>query len=210
MKTKGSAPGDVDQSLDWHALHSRMKQAAQAIAQDLAPSEADQRAVLTARARALAQEPLPAIQSEAFLEVVTFRLASETYALEAAYVQEVFPMKDFTPLPGLPPFVLGIVNVHGQILSVIDLKKFFHLPEKGLGPLNQLIILTNEQMIFGILADEIFGLNSLALDAILTPPLTVSGIGAKYLRGVTAERVILLDASRILGDDKIIIDQRAE
>jgi purine-binding chemotaxis protein CheW len=210
MKTKDPAPGDANQSLDWQALHSRMEKAAQAMAQDLAPSEADQRAVLTARARTLAQEPLPAIQPEAFLEVVAFGLASETYALEATYVREVFPMKDFTPLPGLPPFVLGIVNVYGQILSVIDLKKFFDLPEKGLGPLNQLIILTNEQMTLGILADEIFGLSSLALDAILTPPLTVSGIGAKYLRGVTAERVILLDAGRILSDEKIIIHQRAE
>jgi purine-binding chemotaxis protein CheW len=170
----------------------------------------DGRAVLSARARVLAQEPDPAIRAQAFLDVVAFRLASETYALEATYIREVFPMKDFTPLPGLPPFVLGIVNVHGQILSVIDLKKFFQLPEKGLGQLNQLIILGNEAMTFGILADEIFGLGSLALDALSTPPLTVSGIGAEYLRGVTAERVILLDAGRILGDEKIIVQQRAE
>lgn len=127
-----------------------------------------------------------------------FRLATEKYGLESAFVREVYPLKELTPLPGVPPFVLGIVNVRGQILSVIDLKKFFNLPEKGLGQLNKLIILRKKQMEFGILADEILGARSVALDAIQAPPPTVSGVGAEYLRGVTSERVILLDAEKIL------------
>lgn len=48
------------------------------------------------------------------------------------YVREIYPLKEFTPIPCTPPFVLGIINVRGQILSVIDIKKFFDLPEKGL------------------------------------------------------------------------------
>ncbi|TRZ52091.1 purine-binding chemotaxis protein CheW, partial [bacterium] len=145
--------------------------------------------------------------NQEFLEIVAFRLASETYGIEAAYVREAYPLRDFTPLPGVPPFVLGIVNVRGQILSVIDLKKFFDLPAGGLGQLNKLIILWDEQMEFGILADEILGAQSIPLDSIQPAPPTVSGIGAEYLRGITAERVILLDAEKILNDEKIIVDQ---
>ena len=124
-------------------------------------------------------------------------------------MREAYPLKDFTPLPGVPPFVLGIANVRGQILSIIDLKKFFDLPEEGLGQLNKLIILRDEQMEFGILADEILGARSIALDAIQAAPPTISGIGAEYLRGVTAERVIILDGEKILNDERIIVHQQA-
>jgi purine-binding chemotaxis protein CheW len=124
-------------------------------------------------------------------------------------VREAYPLKDFTPLPGTPPFVLGIINLRGQILSVVDLKKFFDLPEEGLGQLNKLIILHNEQMEFAILADDILGARPMALGEILAAPPTVSGIGAEYLRGVTAGHVIILDAEKILSDGKIIVNQAA-
>ena len=163
--------------------------------------------ILKARARALAKEPEQAVAARSFIEITEFRLASETYGIESSFVREVYPLKDFTPLPGVPPFVLGIVNVHGQILSVVDLKKFFNLPDKGLGELNKVIILHNGRMEFGILADAVLGTQSVPLDAIQAPPVTVTGIGADYLKGVTGERVILLDAQKILDDKKIIVNE---
>ncbi|OGU69835.1 MAG: chemotaxis protein [Ignavibacteria bacterium RIFCSPLOWO2_02_FULL_55_14] len=163
--------------------------------------------ILKARARALAKEPEQAVAARSFIEITEFRLASETYGIESSFVREVYPLKDFTPLPGVPPFVLGIVNVHGQILSVVDLKKFFNLPDKGLGELNKVIILHNGRMEFGILADAVLGTQSVPLDAIQAPPVTVTGIGAEYLKGVTGERVILLDAQKILDDKKIIVNE---
>jgi len=163
--------------------------------------------ILKARARALAKEPEQAVAARSFIEITEFRLASETYGIESSFVREVYPLKDFTPLPGVPPFVLGIVNVHGQILSVVDLKKFFNLPDKGLGELNKVIILHNGRMEFGILADAVLRTQSVPLDAIQAPPVTVTGIGAEYLKGVTGERVILLDAQKILDDKKIIVNE---
>ena len=163
--------------------------------------------ILKARARALAKEPEQAVAARSFIEITEFRLASETYGIESSFVREVYPLKDFTPLPGVPPFVLGIVNVHGQILSVVDLKKFFNLPDKGLGELNKVIILRNGRMEFGILADAVLRTQSVPLDAIQAPPVTVTGIGAEYLRGVTKERVIVLDAEKILDDEKIVVHE---
>ena len=165
--------------------------------------------ILRDRARVLAQETDRVTEDQEFLEIIEFDLSSEIYGIESAFVREACPLKDFTPLPGLPAFVFGIVNVRGQILSVVNLKKFFDLPEKGLGQLNKLIILRNGHMEFAILADEILGARSLALDAIQASPPTISGIGATYLRGVTTERVIILDAEKILGDEKIIVHQEA-
>ena len=209
MRTDPAAP-PASQRIDWSEINQRMETARQALAQGAVPSPQASRAILRARAHALAWEPQQAILTQEFLEIVEFRLASETYGLESAFIRETYPLKDFTPLPGVPPFVLGIVNVRGQILSVVDLKKFFDLPEQGLGQLNKLIILRDRQMEFGILADEILGARSIALDTVQAAPPTISGIGADYLRGVTAGRVIILDAGKILSDEQIIVHQAAD
>jgi purine-binding chemotaxis protein CheW len=184
--------------IDWSEVHNRIENSRKALAQDAAPSQQESRTILKERA---AQE---------LLEIIEFGLATERYGLESRFVREVYPLKELTPLPGVPPFVLGIVNIRGQILSIIDLKKFFDLPEKGLGQLNTLIILCNEQMEFGILADDLLGVRSIALETIRAVPPTVSGIGAEYLRGVTPECLIVLDAEKILDDKKIVVHQEAE
>ena len=170
----------------------------------------ERRAILKARARELAQEPKQTPIAQQFIGIIVFRLASETYGIESAFVQETYLLNEITPLPGVPPFVLGIAKVRGQILSVVDLKKFFEIPESGLGQLNILIILRNEQMNFGILADEILGVDSIATSTIQTAPPTVSGIGSEYLRGVTAEHMIILDARKILNDKRIIVHQESD
>jgi len=198
------------QGINWSEIHQRVETARLALEQGAARSARDRGEILRARARALAQEPVQAGAAKALLEIVEFSLASETYGLESAFVREVYPLNDFTPIPGVPAFVLGIVNVRGQILSIIDLKKFFDLPDKGLGQLNKLIILRNEQMELGILADDILGARSIELEALQAAPPTVSGIGAGYLRGVTAERVVILDAEKLLNDEQIVVHQEAE
>lgn len=193
--------------INWSEIHQRVEAARQVLMQDSASSKEENQAILKKRARLLAQDIQQVDNVQEFLEIVEFQLASETYGLESSFVREAYPLKDFTPLPGVPPFVLGIVNVRGKILSVIDLKKFFGLPQNGLGQLNKLIILRDEQMEFGILADDILGARSIPVDSIQPAPPTISGIGAEFLRGVTAGHVILLNAEKILNDEKIIVDQ---
>ncbi len=209
-KDQAHAQQAPENPIDWSEVHKRVENTHQALVQGAAPSSLESRAILKGRARALAREPQQASAADDFIEIIEFCLATETYGLELRYVREVYPLKDLTPLPGVPPFVLGIVNVRGQILSIINLKKFFDLPEKGLGQLNKLIILRSEKMEFGILADDILGVRSIALETIQDAPPTVTGIGSEYLRGVTSERLIILDAEKILDDEKIIVDQDTE
>lgn len=159
------------------------------------------------RAIAMAQEPEQKRAASSTIGVITFTLAAETYGIESAFVREVYPLKDFTPLPGVPPYIFGIINVRGQILPVVDIKKFFNLPEKGLGELNKVIILHNDQMEFGILADVVNGTQAIAVEDILVAPPTITGIGEKYFKGVTKEHIIILDAENILNDEKIIVNQ---
>ena len=169
-----------------------------------------ERTILEARARILALEPERETAAGKRLDIVEFFLANESYGIESSFVREVFPLKEFTHLPGTPSFVLGIVNLRGRILSVVDLKKFFGIPEKGLGDLNKIIVIGDGPMEFGILADGIIGARAIPLDSIQPPIPTVTGICAEYLKGVTGERVIVLDAKRILEDKKMVVNMDAD
>ena len=196
--------------MDWSEIHRLLASAQEALAGGTAPSQEERRAILKARARVLAREPEKDAGLQESLEIIRFRLAGETYGIASAFVREVYPLKDLTPVPGTPTFVLGIINLHGQILSVVDLKVFFNLPQKGLGDLNKVIILRNDRMEFGIMADAILATHSVLLDAIQATPLAVTGIGAEYLKGVTEEGLIILDGAKVLDDEKMIVHQEAQ
>lgn len=171
----------------------------------MVPGPDEKAHILRERARALARAQEGPGGGEDHLTVVEFMLAHERYALELAYIREVYPLKELTPLPGTPDFVMGIVNVRGQILSIIDIGRFFDLPKKGLTNLNQVIILQSDDMEFGVLADEILGTRSIPQSAIQTSLPTLTGIRAAYLKGVTGDRVVILDGAKILSDDKMVV-----
>jgi purine-binding chemotaxis protein CheW len=123
---------------------------------------------------------------------------------------EVQPLRDLTPLPGIPHFLLGIVNVRGRIVPVLDLKKFFELPEVGLTDLHRVILVHGDDIELGVLADVTRGVLKMPL-ATLQPSLpTLTGIRAQYLMGVTEERVVVLDFDRILSDPAIVVRQESD
>ena len=117
--------------------HRRLERAQAALEQRTTLTPDETKAILKARAKALAREQEPDQCEQDRLEVIEFVLADEKYAVESSFVREVYPFREFTPIPGAPPFVLGIINVRGHIVSVVDLKKFFGLPEKGLTDLSK-------------------------------------------------------------------------
>ena len=166
--------------------------------------------ILRARATAHARKPAAQPAAEAILEIIEFGLAGERYGLEAAHVHEVYPLQELTPLPCTPPFVLGLVNVRGRIYPVIDLKKFFDLPEQGITDLHRILLVHTAEMQLGILADTIAGVRSIRLDTIQPSLPTLTGIRAAYLKGVTAERLVILDFARILADGRIIVHEEVE
>ena len=166
----------------------------------------DAERILQARARVLARRP-PASAEGTMLEVLEFRLASERYAVESRLVQEVHPLRDLTPLPCTPPFVLGIVNVRGRILPVLDLKKFFDLPERGLTDLHRIILVRGNDLELGLLADVIVGVRSVEADSLQPSLPTLTGIRADFLKGVSDERLVVLDLDRILLEPKIIVHE---
>lgn len=196
--------------VDWRDIHGRLETARKAMERGWSPGPEETKQVLRARAQALAQEPKREQEPEDTVEVIEFHLAYEKYGVESSHVREVYPLKDLTPLPCTPPFVLGIINVRGQILSVIDIKKFFDLPEKGLTDLNKVIILRCGFVEFGILADLITGTRVISLRELQPSLPTLTGIREEYLKGVTADQTVIVDAGKLLSDRKIVVHEQVE
>ena len=204
-----STPQKNKKSIDWSEVKQRLETARVAIERIWAPTAEETKRVLEERARALTREPAQAESDDDWIEVVEFTLAHERYAIASEHVREVYPLEELTPLPCTPSFVLGIVNLRGEILSVIDIKKFFDLPEKGLTDLNKVIVLESENMMFGIVADAINGVRRILRTDIQPSLPTLTGIREDYLQGVTDERVVVLDAGKLLHDEKLIVNEQA-
>lgn len=166
--------------------------------------------ILKARGRVLAQELEARVAAENYLEVLEFSLAYERYALETSLVREVCPLKELTPLPCTPPFILGIINLRGQILAVIDLKRFFNLPSSGLSDLNKVIILRRGRLEVGLLADGVTGVRAIPFSEVQAPLPTLEGLSPDYLKGVTKDALIILDAEKILADPRLIVHEEVE
>ena len=209
-KTKEVVKQEKAAVIDWGELRRRLETSHAVLESGWAPKPEEKRKILKARAKALARREEQETPVQERIEVVEFLLAYERYALESSYVREVYPLKELTPVPCTPPFVLGIINVRGQILSVIDLKKFFDLPEKGLTDLNKVIIVKGDSMQLGILADVILGVRSISLLDVQAPLPTLTGIREEYLRGVTSERLVVLDVGSILSDKNIVIHEEVQ
>ena len=163
--------------------------------------------ILKARARMLARKPSEQEQpSGDLLAVTVFLLAHERYALEFRFIREICQLKELTLLPGTPPFVLGIINLRGQILSVIDFRLYVGLPVKGITDLNRVVILKAGDMEFGILADEILGMRTMPRREMQQQPFQ-TGILAPFIMGIAPDGCIVLDGEKILADRKIVVEE---
>jgi purine-binding chemotaxis protein CheW len=97
------------------------------------------------------------------------------------------------------------VNARGRIVPVVDIKTMFDLPDRGLTDLNKLIIIRANGMELGLLADMIVGVRRVPLQDIQPSLPTLSGIRADYLKGVTKERLVIIDADKMLLDEKLLV-----
>ncbi len=196
--------------VDWKDINHRLEIARSSVEQIKLPTTDEKKKILKERARSLAQELQRKSAPEECIQIVEFSLSNERYGIPSSCVREVYPLKDLTPIPCTPSFVLGVINVRGQILSVIDIKKFFDLPEKVLSDLNKVIVLHTDVMELGILADVILDIRSIPMTEIQPSLPTLTGIRQEYLKGVTRERVVILDVKKMLLDQRIIVHEQIE
>ena len=192
--------------VDWDVLRRRLAEAQHDWEADAPLSPAARDATLEERARLLARgEASEDLQEQ--LEVIAFGLAGETYALETRYVREVHPLKGLTPIPCTPSFVLGVINIRGELCPVIELKRLFDLPGNALTNATRAIVVKDARMEFGILADTIIDVRQVPLSAIHPMPSVAPGIAGGFMRGITPDHITILDARRILEHRGLVVDE---
>jgi len=168
-------------------------------------TEESVRKILEERARRIAA-PDEVEDGTGVVEVLRFQLAYQEYALEMRYVREVVLTGEITPVPGAPPFISGICAARGQIISLVDLRVLFSLPEKGLTDLNRVIVMTNGHITFGILADTITGIGTITDTSLLPPDPGLLPAARRYLKGRAGPSLVVLDAGAILGDPALVVE----
>ncbi len=137
-------------------------------------------------------------------KMVTFSLAGKDYGIDIMQVKEIAKAGRFTYVPNTSPFVLGVYNLRGEIIPIIDLRIFFNIPVKARAndALENLIIINVEDQTFGIVVDEIDKVVGISKSTIQPPHPIFGDINIKYIHGVVENQgrlYILLEVSRIFG-----------
>lgn len=167
----------------------------------------DPEAILRQRAVALARPTDAVAVAGESLDVVEFLLGGERYAVETRWVREVLPAKELTLLPGTPAWVVGIMNVRGQVLAVLDLRKILQVPSGGISDLNKVLIWRGHGHELGVLADAIAGVRQLPLADLQPVGAAWSGLGDGRVRGVGPEHLVVLDAGAVLADPGLVVNE---
>ena len=194
----------------WEEIRARVAAAQHAAEQVSHISDDRAQSILRQRAETLAKSAPARAEMPTHAVFVEFILGQERYAIESSFIREILVMKDFTAIPSLPSFVVGVINLRGQIVSIVDLKKVFELPDKGISELNKVIVVTNAVNEFGVLADEISDMRPIDISDIATGLPTLNGTRGRYLRGITQDAVAVLDIEKLLSDDALIIKDEVE
>ncbi len=186
--------------MDWGEIRRRVEATGRALAGESAAPPERTHEVLEERARRLARPASPPTLGST-IEVITFTLANETYAVESRYVVEVFRLTDLSPLPGAEPPVFGLTAWRGELLTILDLRQVLGVSVGALNDLSRVIVLGEDRPAFGILADAVRELVTLPASEVRGPPEGVA-VKREYLRGVTADAVLVLDAEALLRLEK--------
>lgn len=192
--------GGIDAAMD--RIRHKLERARAAREKDV-PS--DPREVLRERARALAAAPRTAGEEGERVAVIEFYIGRESFAFESRWVKEVFVLPHLVRVPCTPPFIAGVVNLRGTILSIVDLRRLLGLAEDG-GEMDNVLLLSDGAMEFGVLAARVEEAREL-LRKSLSPPLSTLPAAAQHFqRGVFPGPVSLLDAPLLLASPEMHVD----
>jgi purine-binding chemotaxis protein CheW len=130
--------------------------------------------------------------------VLSFRLGSETYGVDVDVIRGIRPLEHLTRVPSAPDFYRGVVNVRGQIISVLDLRAFFGMESSEKFPKAELVLVGAGDMTLALLAERVDDVETI-------PRNMVESVEMRYARGISHSRLIILDMISLLNDERLIV-----
>lgn len=173
----------------------------------LMPQDAATRRVLEERARMVAK-PVSGQQHVTRGQYLRFRLgAVERYGIPYPYLEELLYVGNLARVPCTPAFVAGVVNHRGELLTVLDLKQFFRMPERAADDEARIVVVKHAGMRTGLLVDGVDG-NEEYHDAELFPPLSSDGVSnMNYVQGIHQGCVAMLNLEALLDDPALRVQR---
>lgn len=135
------------------------------------------------------------------IQFVTFILQEEIYGINVMQVQEVLRVTEIAPVPGAPPYVLGIINLRGNVVTVIDTRGRFGLPPKEVDDASRIIVIEADKQVVGILVDAVAEVVELHSNEIDAAPNVGNEESSRYIQGVATHQnslLILVDLNKLL------------
>jgi chemotaxis signal transduction protein len=135
------------------------------------------------------------------VQIMVFRLSKLRYAVEIDHIREVVRDPAVTRIPGLPDWVLGVTNLHGDIMSVVDLGRFLGIEATAPVSRRSMIVTRAADQQIGLIVDEIDVIYRVSNEQVISPPFSVEPVLVPYLRGAIergSEFIRLLDCHRLL------------
>jgi purine-binding chemotaxis protein CheW len=143
-------------------------------------------------------------------QYLTFLLGAETFSMDIRTVREIIQVGPMTPVPLMPGFVRGVINLRGAVVPVIDLQARFGRPEASVGKKSCIVIFDavrgDERVELGLLVDAVSEVIEIPADQIEPPPQFGGGVRREFIRGmgkVAGRFVILLEPDRVLDVDEM-------
>src|SRR5690606_11527659 len=138
-------------------------------------------------------------------QVLTFTLGEETYGVDILRVQEIRGFSPVTRIPQAPRHVLGVLNLRGSIVPIVDLRMRFELEHAQYTPLTVIIVLsvesTHGRRDFGVVVDGVSDVIDVALDEVRPPPQFGEQVRTEFIAGLSAvagRMVMLLDIDKLI------------
>ena len=132
---------------------------------------------------------------------VTFRLADEIYGIDVLQVQEVLRITEISPVPGAPDYVLGIINLRGNVVTVIDARSRFGLPPQETDDASRIIVVDAYEKVVGILVDNVSEVAYVSNSEIELAPNVGTEDSNKFVSGVSnrdGELLIMVDLAKLI------------
>lgn len=145
------------------------------------------------------------VADDEVLQWVTFKLDTEKYGINVMQVQEVLRYSEIAPVPGAPLYVLGIINLRGNVVTVIDTRSRFGLETSDISEDTRVVIIESDKQVIGILVDSAAEVVYLRTSEIDAAPNVGNDESAKFIQGVSnrdGELLILVDLNKLLSDDE--------
>ncbi len=140
------------------------------------------------------------------LQLVTFRLGEENYGINVMHVQEVLRVSEIAPVPGAPGYVLGIINLRGNVVTVLDTRGRFGLPPHEVDDRSRIIVIESEDQVVGMLVDNVAEVVELRLSEIDTAPSVGNDESSRYIQGVATRNddlLIVVDLNKLLTEEEL-------